>query len=117
MTREITRPSDYCSKEEAKNFRGSFWENWKRSLLSHLGADKFPSPEVESLLHRWWCLRMSFKLGIIDQKEFDERKVKLFPDYPEGDPRDPLSDLFVAKAVRYITERTAPESKGDHRNK
>ncbi len=111
MTREITRPVDYSSQEEAEKFGGPFWEQWKHSILSHLNVDDFPSPEVEDLLHKWWSLRMSFKLKIISQEEFDEGKRKLFPDYPEGDPRDPLSDPLVLRAVRYTTEKTAPDPK------
>lgn len=102
MRVEIERLSDYCSDEE--------WNRWKRSLLSDLGIDidSFSNPEIEKLLHDWWCLRIKYSSGIIDKEKFDEEKKVLFPDYEESDLEDPLSNPSVSQAVRYITENTAP---------
>ncbi len=68
---------------------------------------------MEELLHKWWYLRMELKFGIITQEEFDTKMRELFPDYEEGDPRDPLNDPLIEKSIRYITDKTAPPSQVD----
>lgn len=102
MRVEIERLSDYCSDEE--------WNRWKRSLLSDLGIDidSFSNPEIEKLLHDWWCLRIKYSSGIIDKEKFDEEKKVLFPDYEESDLEDPLSNPLLFHKQCVILLKTQP---------
>lgn len=108
MTREIQRPGDRESCEEAKKFGGPYWDSWKHSLLDYLGVTGFPDDNTEQLLHNWWRLRMERKTGIIGEQQYNKEKNILFP--PVEDGEDPLLDKnsFLSRAVRYITEKTAP---------
>lgn len=106
MTREITRPSGCDEEQESTAFGGPYWGVWKHSLLDHLGVDGFPDESVESILHKWWCLRMKLTRGLISKEEFDKAREELFPEGGEVTrllDEDP--DGVLARGIRYITKK------------
>lgn len=106
MTREITRHSISQDEEEAKEFGGPYWNNWKYSLLDYLHIENFPDGSVENVLHEWWCLRNRLVRNIIDNKQFDQLKHELFPEGGElSRILDEEPESVLARGVRYITER------------
>lgn len=101
MTKEITRPQNWRECQEATAFKGLWWGEWKHHLLDFLELDDFPDSETEELLHRWWCLRLSFKNGEINFDEFNSKKNELFP--LEDDPLE--KNEVLRKSVLYITNK------------
>jgi len=101
MTKEITRPHNWQECQEAAAFEGLWWGGWKHHLLDFLKLEEFPDRGTEELLHRWWCLRLSFRKGEISFDEFNSKKDELFP--LEDDPLE--ENEVLRRGVSYITRR------------